>query len=205
MYNDMQLSGGLKLRSGRTLSDYKNFDAPKSGWHPSTVLSVKNRFDKMKAHAKLGRLFFDEVKIKVGLVFDSSNWELVGFTDIKDDNFESGTSIKSVIATRVIAIDLRHSHIHLDSLSKKRVKLAIQTLSSKVAEDVSKFESDATSSTQEFIINCEKFGRYLMTQNQSEMMMQEFKCLMRSLSIFYSGRNLCLTYIILNLSKDCTS
>ena len=31
MYHDMRLSGGLKLPSGRTLSDYKNFNAPKSG------------------------------------------------------------------------------------------------------------------------------------------------------------------------------
>jgi len=52
---------------------------------------------------------------------------------------------------------LRHSRIHLDSLSKMRVKLAVQTLSSKVAVDMSKFENDATSSTQEYIINCEKF------------------------------------------------
>ena len=42
-----------------------------------------------------------------------------------------------------------------------------------------------------------------MTQNQSEMkMMQEFKYSMRSLSTFKSGRNLCLAYIILTLSKD---
>lgn len=301
MYNDMRLSGGLKLPSGRTLSDYRNFNAPKSGWHSSTLQAMKNRFDKMKApkHAKLGGLFFDEVKIKEGLVFDSSTWELVGFTDIKDDNFESGTSVKSEIATHVLqfffrstffkfdfpcayfltkgatslqinrvfwlgvsmlhsygfqvilsccdgaspnrtfitmnttneshskglnpfsgqpifffsdpphlmkklrnnlynsgfkdkhsrytrnmkkngkyiiwdhiyavfnrekkrslfATDLRHSHIHLDSLSKMRVKLAVQTLSSKVVADMSKFENDATSSTQEYIINCEKFWR----------------------------------------------
>ena len=99
----MRLSGGLKLPSGRTLSDNKNFNAPKSGWHSSTVQSMKNRSDKMTApkHTKLGRLFFDEVKIKEELVFDSSTWELVGFTDIKHDNFESGTSVKREIATHV--------------------------------------------------------------------------------------------------------
>ena len=55
----------------------------------------------MKApkHAKLGGLFFDEVRIKEGLVFDPSTWELVGFTDVKDDNFETDPSINSEIAS----------------------------------------------------------------------------------------------------------
>lgn len=78
MYNDMQFSGGLNLNLliRRTLSDYKNFNAPKSEWDSSTVQSMKNRFDKMKApkYAKLVGLFFDKVKIKEGLVFDSSTW-----------------------------------------------------------------------------------------------------------------------------------
>lgn len=59
----------------------------------------------------------------------------------------------------LFATDLRNSHIHLDSRSKMRVKLAVQTLSSKVAADMSKFENDATSSTQEYINNCEKFWK----------------------------------------------
>ena len=44
---------------------------------------MKNQFDKMKPpkHAKLGVLFFDEVKIK-GLVFNSRFWEFIGFTYI---------------------------------------------------------------------------------------------------------------------------
>ena len=35
----------------------------------------------------------------------------------------------------LFATDLRNSHIHLDSLSNMRVKLAVQTLSAKVARD----------------------------------------------------------------------
>lgn len=71
--------------------------------------------------------------------------------------------------------DLRHCHLDLDSLIEMRVKLAVLTLSSKVAADMSKFENDATSSTQEYIFNVKNSGRCLMTQKHSEMkMMQEF-------------------------------
>lgn len=42
---------------------------------------------------------------------------------------------------------IRSSHVHLDSLSKMRVKLAVQVLNSKVIEDMEKFESDSTSSS----------------------------------------------------------
>ena len=71
----------------------------------------------MKApkHAKLGGLFFDEVKIKQGLVFDRSTWELVGFTDVvKDNNFESGTSVKSEIATHVLQFFFRSIFFKFD-------------------------------------------------------------------------------------------
>lgn len=40
-------------------------------------------------HGKLGGLFFDEVKIKEGLVFDTSSWELIGFTEAFEENMES--------------------------------------------------------------------------------------------------------------------
>lgn len=65
---------------------------------------MKNRFDKMKVlkYVKFGGFFFDEVKIKEGLVFDSSIWEFVGFIDIKDDNFESGIFVKSEIVIYVL-------------------------------------------------------------------------------------------------------
>ena len=35
-------------------------------------------------HGLLGGLFFDEVKIKEGLVFDPSSFELIGFADIEN-------------------------------------------------------------------------------------------------------------------------
>ena len=79
LYEDIRNSGGLKLPSGRTLSDYKNFNHADSGWHMETIQTMRKQFDKMKPpkHAKLGQLVFDEVKINEGLVFDPKNWELV--------------------------------------------------------------------------------------------------------------------------------
>ena len=87
VYEDMRSSKMLKLPSGRTLSDYRNFDYPKSGWQSKHLQNMLNRFKSAKISncSKLGMLVFDEVKIKEGLVFDPSTWELIGFTDLGSD------------------------------------------------------------------------------------------------------------------------
>lgn len=86
-YEDIRESGFLKLPSGRLLSDYKNFSSPQSGWQTSTLRAMRDKFDKVKIgkRGQLGGLFFDEVKIKEGLIFNPSTFELVGFTDLDDD------------------------------------------------------------------------------------------------------------------------
>ena len=85
-YEDMRTSGFLKLPSGRTLSDCKNFCYPKSGWRTNHLLQMKIHFQQLKLgkRAAVGGLLFDEVRIKEGLVFDPSTWELVGFTDLEE-------------------------------------------------------------------------------------------------------------------------
>jgi hypothetical protein len=110
----MRSSAALKLLSGRTLSDYKNFNTPKSGWNSETIESMKMKFDKMKPpkHAKLGGLFFDEVKIKEGLVFDSSSWELIGFTDIHEENGTNNPLDK--LATHVLQFFYRSLFFKFD-------------------------------------------------------------------------------------------
>ena len=56
---------------------------------------------------------------------------------------------------RLYATDLRRSHVNLDNLSKMRVKLAVDTLSRKVQQDMATHENDITTETQEFISMCE--------------------------------------------------
>lgn len=112
-YEDLRESGFLKLPSGRLLSDYKNFSSPRSGWQTSTLSEMKQKFEKTKIgkRGQLGGLFFDEVKIKEGLVFDPSTFELVGFTDLDDDETnlpsvgqlnESDSKPENKLATHVL-------------------------------------------------------------------------------------------------------
>ena len=298
-YSELRDSGFLRLPSGRTLSDYKNSCSSKSGWQTSVFQRMKSSCEQQTVPnvGKLGALIFDEVKIKEGLLFDPSSWELIGFVDLECDdaslaskpttteklashvlqfyfksvfssfnypcgyfltrgisatqlnrifwegvgllhahNFEVIVSIcdgapenrtlidingctetvskthnpfsncplfflsdppyllkklgnnlynsghkdmcprytrclsldsKDILWDHVYSVylrdkerhlfstDLRSSHVHLDSLSKMRVRLAVQVLKSKVREDMEKYEADITSSTQKFILNCE--------------------------------------------------
>eukprot|EP00794_Sanderia_malayensis_P002922 gene2922-3375_t len=88
-YNDLRDSKVLKLPSGRTLTDYKNFNHPMSGWKGDQIEAMQSEFHKISRESKcrIGMLLFDEVKIKEGLVFDTSTWELLGFTDLgQSDN-----------------------------------------------------------------------------------------------------------------------
>ena len=57
---------------------------------------------------KFGDLFFDEVKIKEGLLFDPSSWELIGFTDIGSNKSVTSngnvtkSSVQESLATHVL-------------------------------------------------------------------------------------------------------
>ena len=102
VYEDMRQGGFLRLPTGRTLSDYKNFDIPTSGWHMSNINALKDRFKKLKLpdKAAVGGLFFDELKIKEGLVWNQSTWELIGYVDI--DESENIKESKDRLATHIL-------------------------------------------------------------------------------------------------------
>ena len=66
--NELRNAGFLRLPSGRTLSDYKNFCSAKSGWQLSVLNGMRSSYNEQKLPevGKLGALIFDEVKIKGG-------------------------------------------------------------------------------------------------------------------------------------------
>ena len=43
LYDDIRESGFIKLPSGRTLNDYKNFSSPKSGWNTENIKAMKTK------------------------------------------------------------------------------------------------------------------------------------------------------------------
>lgn len=102
IYTDLRESGFLKLPSGRTLSDYKNFCSSKSGWQVSVLDAMRSNFAKQNISevGKFGGLFFDEVKIKEGLLFDPSSWELIGFTNLYSDESDATDSKVTISTTR---------------------------------------------------------------------------------------------------------
>ena len=118
LYEDFRNFGGLKLPSGRLLSDYKNFCAPKSGWNMANLEKMKTQFKQMKPpnRAKLGGLVFNEVKIKEGLVFDSKNWELIGFTDLLGDGTSDRNTEKASdnLATHILQVFFRSMFFNFD-------------------------------------------------------------------------------------------
>ena len=53
--------------------------------------------------------------------------------------------------------DLRKAHVTIDSVSKMRVKLAVHTLSEKVAAEMEECDEEATVETRKYIKACAKF------------------------------------------------
>ena len=87
--------------------------------------------------------------ISCGMIFTRSTREKIG------DTFTCMT-------------DLRKAHVNLDNVNKMRVKLAVQTLSSKVIKEMEECENEATEQTQHYLKMCEVFWNVLTTQLQLE-------------------------------------
>ena len=81
---------------------------------------MKKKFEKKNPPegANLGGLFFDEMKIKEGLVFDQKKWELVGFTDLCETNITDATVATTDgvdnLATHVLQFVFRSTFFNFD-------------------------------------------------------------------------------------------
>ena len=116
-YESMRSSGFLKLPSGRTLLRYRNYSHPKTGWQTSTLDEMRALYDKFVESGKgkpdrsfIGGLFFDEMKIKEGLVWDCSTNELVGFVDygdVENDDNDQPVSNAEALATHAFQFHFR--------------------------------------------------------------------------------------------------
>lgn len=87
-YELLNKSDSFALPSARTLRDYTHYFENKAGFSDDVDKQLADmiQLDKLEDHQKLVCLTFDEMKIKEGLVFDKSNNELIGFTDLGNVN-----------------------------------------------------------------------------------------------------------------------
>ena len=65
----------------------------------------------------------------------------------------------------IYATDIRSSHVNLDSISKMRVKLAVQVLNSKFQKEIESCDPAVTESTRLFIYNCDKLWKIFNDTN----------------------------------------
>ena len=105
-YEQMRAAGFLRLPSGRTLFDYSVYNKPASGWQADNLQEMKRQYDEhcqstqVNGAGMLGGLFFDEVKIKEGLVYDIASGRLVGFVD--DADGANDLALEELLATNVM-------------------------------------------------------------------------------------------------------
>ena len=91
----------------------------------------------------------------------------------------------------IYATDLRNAHVHLDSVSKMRVELAVQTLNSKVMKDMERHDPAATESTRPFISHCENLWKALNDDVPLSFLSDtRIKDLDNIVKFFYSWRDL---------------
>ena len=111
-YEAMRDSGMLRLPSGRTLLKYGNYVQPKTGWTNESLEEMRDLYDKFISNKQgrpdrsfIGGLFWDEVKIKEGLVWNASTDELIGFVDHGDGSAtdsDMSDDGKQLLATHVL-------------------------------------------------------------------------------------------------------
>uniref|UniRef100_A0A1X7TZ77 Uncharacterized protein n=2 Tax=Amphimedon queenslandica TaxID=400682 RepID=A0A1X7TZ77_AMPQE len=87
-YNVIRDFGMLILPSQRTLRDYSNWCKQQLGYQSETFTQLLQdyRISELNEAQKHIALIFDEMKIREGLVFDSTEGNIIGYTDTGDIN-----------------------------------------------------------------------------------------------------------------------
>eukprot|EP00117_Sycon_ciliatum_P042347 scpid15668/ scgid30822/ len=105
-YEVLRNSGFLRLPSGRTLSRYCNYTQPETGWKPAKMAEMRQLYEKFIESKRgkgdrsfIGGLYFDEIKIKEGLVWDCGTNDLIGFVDSEEPVVDSNDKL---VATHIM-------------------------------------------------------------------------------------------------------
>jgi len=81
---------GMCLPSSSTVQRYKSFRFSDSGWSEKLVDGLKRSMGKLPPKARYGILFFDEKKVKKGLVYNAHTGDLIG---VCEEGAEVGTHV----------------------------------------------------------------------------------------------------------------
>ena len=108
-YEDWRKSGVLILPSQRILRDYKNSIRPKRGFNNEIILELKELTDSFFDIQRYVAMYFDEMKIQAGLVFDKNTGELIGFVDLGDPDINYAALEKVELATHALVLFVRGS------------------------------------------------------------------------------------------------
>ena len=106
-YDEWRKSGVLILPSQRVLRDYKNAIRPKRGFNNEVIFELKELTEDCFDIQRYVALYFDEMKIQAGLVFDKHTGELIGFVDLGDPDINFAVLEKVELATHVLALFVR--------------------------------------------------------------------------------------------------
>ena len=107
-HDELRNSGVLCLPSRGTLRDYRNAIHPRTGFHLEVINELKSTTQNLIGHQRYVCLSFDGMKISEGLVYNKYSGELIGFTDMGDDDINAACFGKeNILGTHALLFHIR--------------------------------------------------------------------------------------------------